>query len=297
MTIQPHDFSRPPRLHPDHKAKLVQWLGQANLLLVEMLAAMSVPVEIRLEDCSTEWPTDYVRDWSERSLAFQVNLAGCNARSMFAIPNPLAQVLIGCLLGEQPTELPAERDLTPAESSVGEFLISTVLGSLTEAWSGDTPLELRVGEREANLRRTKTFKATEPIAICRSTIQTAAGATACCWMLSNEYLTHLFGATERTRSPAPDAPTRVQLEALVRGMTTEVAIRLGGVQLTAPQLAKLQVGDLVVLDQRVSEPLRATIGDEPRYLGWPGRVGDRQAYVIESEMSRRQRMVGTARRG
>ncbi|MEK6257824.1 MAG: FliM/FliN family flagellar motor switch protein [Planctomycetota bacterium] len=297
MTIQPHDFSRPPRLHPDHKAKLVQWFSQANSLLVEMLATMSVPVEIRLEDCSTVWPADCVRDWSERSFALQVNLAGCDARSIFAIPNPLSQVLISCLLGDQPTELPTERDLTLVESSVGEFLISTVLGSLTEAWSGDTPLKLQVGERETNLRRTKTFKAVEPIVICRSTIQTAAGATAWCWMLSNEYLTHLFGAAERTRGVAQDAPTRVQLEALVRGMTTEVAIRLGGVQLTAPQLAKLQVGDLVVLDQRVGEPLRATIGDEPRFLGWPGRVGDRQAYVIESELSRRQRMAGTARRG
>jgi len=297
MIIQPHDFSRPPRLHPDHKTQLVQWLGQANSLLVELLAAMSVPVDIRWEDCPTDWPANSLRDWSERALAVQVHLAGSNARSIFAIPNPLAQVLIGCLLGDQPTELPAERDLTPAESSVGEFLISTILGSLTEAWSGDTPLELRVGERETNLRRTKTFKAAEPIAICRSTIQTAAGASTWCWMLSNEYLTHLFGATERTRGTAQDAPTRVQLETLVRGMTTEVAIRLGGVQLTAPQLAKLQVGDLVVLDQRVGEPLRATIGDEPRYLGWPGRVGDRQAYVIESEMSRRQRMAGAARRG
>jgi flagellar motor switch protein FliM len=297
MTIQPHDFSRPPRLHPDHKAKLVQWLGQANSLLVEMLAAMSVPVEIRLEDCSTVWAADAVHDWSERSMAFQVSLAGCEARSIFAIPNPLAQVLIGCLLGEQLTELPAERELTPAESSVGEFLVLTVLKSLTGAWPGDTPLELRVGERETNLRRSKTFKSVESLAVCRSTIQTAAGSTSWCWMLANEFLTHLFGVTERTRTAAQDAPTRVQLESLVRGMTTEVAIRLGGVQLTAPQLAKLQVGDLVVLDQRVGEPLRATIGDEPRYLGWPGRVGDRQAYVIESELSLRQRMAGTARRG
>lgn len=297
MTIQRHDFSRPPRLHPDHKTKLVQWFSQANSLLMEMLAVMSLPVGIRQGDCSTEWPADYLRDWSERSLVVQVNLTGCHAASMFAIPNPLAQVLIGSLLGEQPTELPAERELTPVEVSVGEFLITTILGSLTEAWSGDRAPELRVGERETNLRRTKAFKPTEPLVVCRSAFETTAGTGSCDWLLSNEYLAHLLGTTERTRIAAQDTPTRGQMEALVRGMTTEVAIRLGGVQLTAPQLAKLQVGDLVVLDQRVSEPLRATIGDEPRFLGWPGRVGNRQAYVIESETSRHQRMVGMTRRG
>jgi flagellar motor switch protein FliM len=297
MSIQSHDFSRPPRLHPDHKAKLSQWLGQANLLLVEMLSKMSLPIEIQLEDCFTDWPLNFVRTWSERSLAYQVNLAGTDARSIFAIPNSIAQVLIGHLLGDQPTEMPIERDLTPSESSVGEFLISALLGSMTEAWSGETAIELQRGDRETNLRRTKTFKSTDPIAICHSTIRVAAGTTTWSWMLSYEYLTALFGTTERTRAASQDASTRGQLETLVRGMTTEVEIRLGGVQLTAPQLAKLQVGDLVVLDQRVSEPLRASIGDEPRYLGWPGQVGNRQAYVIESELSQRQRIAGTARRG
>ena len=72
-------------------------------------------------------------------------------------------------------------------------------------------------------------------------------------------------------------------------MNTEVAIRLGSVQLSAPQLANLRVGDLVVLDQRVSDPLQATIANEPRFWGWPGQVGQRQAYVIDSEVRRRQR--------
>ena len=110
-----------------------------------------------------------------------------------------------------------------------------------------------------------------------------------------EFVLTLFDSTQRTNSAVPDASTRVRLESLVRELNTEVAVRLGTVQLSTPQLANLRVGDLVVLDQRVGDPLQATIGDEPRYLGWPGQVGLRQAYVIDSEVRRRQRPADVAR--
>lgn len=290
MTIPKHDFTRPPGLHPDHQAKLTQWLRQAGSFLSEVFTGLSLPVKVSFENCATGWPVDSLKAWPDRTLAYQVSLANCDARSILAIPNPFAVSMIGNLLGETSTELPAERDLSPAEISVGEFLISTILSGLVDSWIDETNhITLQMADRESLLRRTKTFKPSEPIAICHIRLETSVGTTACCWMLPGEFVMTLFGTTQRTRNAAPDASTRVQLESLVRGMNTEVAIRLGSVQLSAPQLANLRVGDLVVLDQRVSDPLQATIANEPRFWGWPGQVGQRQAYVIDSEVRRRQR--------
>lgn len=298
MTILTHDFTRPPRLHPDHQAKLTQWVRQASSLLAEVFAGLSLPVKVAFESCTTEWSHDSLKDWPDSTLAFQVTLAGCEASSILAISNPLAVSMIGSLLGDPPTELPAERDLSAAEASVGEFLINTILGGLMGAWIDESRgIQLKTADRETLLRRTKTFKPLELIAVCRLTMETAAGAAAWCWMLPNDFVLTLFGTTPRTTShPTPDATTRGQLESLVRGMNTEVAIRLGSVQLSTPQLANLRVGDLVVLDQRVSDPLQASIGNEPRFWGWPGQVGHRQAYVIDSEVRRRQRPLEAARR-
>ena len=298
MTLLTHDFTRPPRLHPDHQSKLTLWLRQAGSFLAEVFTGLSLPTTIRFESCTTDWPIDSLKDWPDRTLAYQVTLAGCEAPSILAIPNPLAVVMISGLLGENMTEFPAERDLSAGEASVGEFLVATILGGLTEAWADETRgIRLQTADRELLLRRSKTFKPSEPIAICRLSMETVAGTAQCCWMLPLEFVQTLFGTTQRTRNAAPDASTRVQLESLVRGMNTEVAVRLGSVQLSTPQLANLRVGDLVVLDQRVSDPLQATIGNEPRYLGWPGQVGERQAYLIDSEVRSRQRSQEMARAG
>lgn len=288
MTIQPHDFSRPPSLHPETRANLVQWMTRTNSRLAEVMSSFALEAEFRLDDCSTAWPLEALQHWSEKTVAYRVKLAGVQAVSIIAVPSPIAQVLIGSLLGDQPTEWPADKDLTPGEQSVAEFLITKMIESLTDAWAGDSPIDLQLGECESNLRRTKVFKFREPFVVCRFNIKTAFGEAAWSWIVPHEFLTLLFGST---RAIAMDeiASPREQLETLARDMSTQVIIRLGGVQLTAPQLSELRVGDLVVLSQKTTEPLRGMISGKPRYLGWPGRVGNRQAFEIASEGPRLDR--------
>lgn len=294
MTPQPHDFSLPPSLHPDTRAKLVQWLTRMNRQLTETIAGFSLQVEIRLEDCVTAWPLNSLQDWSEKAIAYHVKLGELDAESIVALPNPLAQVLIGSMLGEQLQEWPEERELTPGEESVGEFIISCIVSNLVDAWVLDGAVDLKLGQREPNLKRCKAFKFREPFIVCRSTITTSLGSAQWCWMLPHEFLIEMFGLV---KSPAKSdaATTRQQLELLARDMTTQMTIRLGAAQLSPPQLAQLRVGDLVVLNQKTTEPLKAMISGKPKYLGWPGRVGNRQAFEITIETANRDRPAETAR--
>ena len=295
MTIQPHDFSRPPSLHPETRTKLVEWITRSNSLLVETSAALAVPIEVQLDDCVTALPVVSLQEWSEKSVAFRVRLADLAPVSVMALPNPLAQVLIGTLLGEHAEEWPSERDLTPAELSVGEFFVSTIINSLVEGWVDDTKLDLRVVGQESNLRRTKVFKFKDPFIVCRTTIRTSLGSGQFCWMLPHEFLTKIFGSVRGPDSTSTSGVnSRQQLEMLARDMTTQVTVRLGTVQLSAPQLSELRVGDLVVLNQKTTEPLRAMVAGKPRFLGWPGRVGTRQAFEIASDGSRKERQAENA---
>jgi flagellar motor switch protein FliM len=58
-------------------------------------------------------------------------------------------------------------------------------------------------------------------------------------------------------------------------------IRLGQAKLHVSELLNLRPGDVVVLDQRVSEPLSIEVCGTRKYVGWPGRVGNRQAFQIQ----------------
>lgn len=294
MTPQPHDFSLPPSLHPGTRAKLVQWLTRMNRQLAETIAGYSIDVEIRLEDCVTGWPLVSLQEWSEKAIAYHVKMGELQTESIIALPNPLAQVLIGAMLGEQIAEWPEERSLTPGEESVGEFIISSIISNLVDAWVLDGSVPLQIGEREPNLKRCKVFKFREPFIVCRSTITTSLGSGQWCWMLPHEFLVELFGVAKPQENLDATA-TRRQLESLARDMSTQMTVRLGAAQLSPPQLAALRVGDLVVLNQKTTEPLRAVVSGKTKCLGWPGRVGDRQAFEITVEMPNRERPAETAR--
>jgi flagellar motor switch protein FliM len=75
---------------------------------------------------------------------------------------------------------------------------------------------------------------------------------------------------------------RVQIETLVREMDVELAVTLGTAELTLYDLARLQTGDVVVLRQKVSEPLTAGVGGTPKFRVWPGAVGGRQAVQVHA---------------
>ncbi|MBS0205398.1 MAG: FliM/FliN family flagellar motor switch protein [Planctomycetes bacterium] len=280
MNVIRYDFTRPPPLAPNLRAKLAQWLGRSNTLLAELFAGMSVPVELRLDEITTLYPTEALAQWTDKTLAIQVKLTGRESQSVVALPNPLVQDLVTRLLGDSPEESLTERDLTPAEQSVAEFAVETIVRGLKESWQGESGIGLSVGETETNLRRTKRFRLTEPILVCRSSAKTSIGDSSWTWLLTNEFLAHLFDLPIRPQRPVDDHTSRRHLEELVRGMQSELEVRLGGVQLTGPELAALRVGDVVVLDQRVGEPLQASVRGEPKYLGWAGRVGNRQGFEI-----------------
>lgn len=286
MTMTAHDFTRPLPLAPATRAILAQWLGRVNALLAEGLTRLSVTVELRFEDSATAFPLESLAEWSDKSLAFQLGLEGAQTGSVLAIPNPLVQDLVSRVLGDSLEKTPAERELTAAELSIAEFLCDTIIKSLKESWLGETAVELSLGTQEANLRRSKLFRPTEPIVVCRSIVRTSLGESCWCWLMTNDFMARLIGLPERIQTPAAGISSQQNLERLIRQMSTEVEVRLGGVQLTGPQLARLRVGDVVVLDQRLSDPLRAFVSGEPKFLGWPGRVGNRQAFEIESEVRR-----------
>jgi flagellar motor switch protein FliM len=288
MTLPRHDFTQPPPLAPQLRVNLAQWLTRSNALLVELLAGAAVSIELQFDCSSTMMPTQLTTEWTDKSLALQLKFGQHDAQSLVALPNPLVQELIGCILGDPPHKIPVERSLTAAELSVAEVIAEMIMRSLKESWQGDVPLNLALGETESNLRRTKRFRPKESLIVCRSIAKTKLGQSHWSWLMSADFVAHLFGLPVRNQQSVDPQSSRRQLEQLVRDMRAGMEVRLGAVQLTGPQLASLRVGDVVVLDQRVGDPLQASVQGEPKFLGWAGRTGNRQAFEIATEIQQRR---------
>lgn len=284
MAIQTHDFTCPPRLPPEVKTRLANWMDRSHAIFVESIATLGPSVSVKSLGIATEWPLPALELWTGKPVGFRLILAGHS--TIFALPNQLAQSLAAGLLGDSlPSDLP-ERELSPIEITLCELAIKTLICSLVEAWIGESSLTVELRDREPNLRRSKTFRPSEALVVCRSSVSVFGNEHAWAWMVPMETMLELFESEPSGPVSTPNAPQRQQMESVVRGMKLPLTVKLGRAQLTTSQLAELQIGDVVLLNQRTTEPLKAFVSGRPAFLGWPGQLAGNQAFQIEAELAK-----------
>ncbi len=284
MTPQIHDFTRPLRLPQDLKSRSVPWLNRSNAIFSESMGSLGLTLQSQSLDQNTAWPLETLDSWTGRPLGFRVSLAG--SPTILALPNRLAQSLVIAMLGDSVPSETAERELSAVEISLCELTVKTFIRSLIEAWIDESSVSIELQEREPNLRRSKTFRPSDPLVVCRSSITLQGTDHLWSWLVRMETMQELFGTQTAGPAVTHSEPQRQQMESLVRGMKLPLTVKLGQAQLTTSQLAKLKIGDVVVLHQRTTEPLKAFVSGRPAFMGWPGQIAGKQAFQIETDLSK-----------
>jgi flagellar motor switch protein FliM len=178
-------------------------------------------------------------------------------------------------------ESAAPRPLTAIEESMAQLLIAELVWAISEAWPGRTPIPCRVGEVERRPVLSRLFAPGDVAFVSRFALTGPAGVNECTWLVPHEALERAVTA-EWPEDPqaAPPRDATTQLEQLAGALSLVLSVRLGQARLPVSQLADLQVGDVIVLDQPITRPVIAEVGGEPKFLGFPGRIGSRQSFQV-----------------
>jgi flagellar motor switch protein FliM len=264
--------------------RLSVWLRAAG----ELTAAKGVQhlpfrIEMALQGIETAVPQEALAHLPEAAIGYRIAFAGEPASMLFAWPRPLALALVNGALGETPTELPADRELSVVEQSLCEYLMQNLAAAvLQETWSGAAPLALTVCEREPAPRWTRLFVMAEQVLQCTFRMRGPFGELDWYWLASQAALHKRLLHAEAAPQTRLEEDMPRKLEVKVRELPVEVTVELGIAELPLAQVAGLAPGDLLLLNQRVSEPLIARVHGHAKFSGWPGRVGSRQALQIGS---------------
>jgi flagellar motor switch protein FliM len=289
MTIAAYDFCKPGRLAGNRENRLAGWLRLGCALATRSWAkGLPFQADWTFHGTDTKRAQDTLARLTETAAAFRVSLAGGRVTTLLAMPRPLVLALASGLIGDAGKALPDDRELTVVEESLFEYFVKHhLLPPLHETWPGAEPAHLELGGTEPNPRWTRLFAADAPLVTCTFLLSGAFGVEEWFWFLPREGLQVLLDQSPPAAVTEADAVALKQrLEARVQDLPVAITVSLGSAVVRLSQLSALRVGDLVVLDQRVSEPLTARMADEGKYRVWPGRIGSRQAFKIESLLNR-----------
>jgi flagellar motor switch protein FliM len=282
MTIRAYNFAKPPSLVGDWNQRLTAWF-QAALHLAAKAWPREMPFALdpRIAELDTFRCADALARLPDGQVGYRILIAGNRLPTLLVLPRRLLLALVGGLLGETGETLPDDRELTPVEQSLAEYFLQNLwVPFFREAWPGAVQVIWEWPQPEPNPQCSRFVPADTSVVVFTCVLHGPFGEQSCVWLFPRKGLAELLGAAEPDTAPAESAAVRV--EALVRNLPMDIVVILGRVEISLAQLAELQVGDVIVLQQRVGEPLTAQVGDETKFLGWAGRSGASTAFRIES---------------
>ncbi len=275
------DFRKPPP--GDTERRVAAWLTEAcRRAAVTWAKTLPVPAEPKVGRVEITTAGAGIRSLPLDAVGFVVRASDqADDNFLLAVPRPVILLLLAGMMGETLKELPTDRELSTVERSLCTYLLRELFVQPIEiAWPlpGGIKLQADAGGPPETVWRQPLADAAYTAEL---TLTTPIGEYSVRLLFTRsgrlEQLT-----TPRVRAVPADAAVRTQIETLVKEMPVDVTVVLGTADLTMYDLARLVAGDVVLLRQRVSEPLEARVAGAAKFRVWPGAVRGRCAVQVEA---------------
>jgi flagellar motor switch protein FliM len=246
----------------------------AEKLVVQLSSKLKIKVELHAVRCLQASYVDFLRDCSHR--VYQANLPAHDSQVNFYMDDVLASAMVNRALGGK-GEAGPDPKLSAAEKSVMQQLLILMAEALVQSWQGALPkLSVTNEHTFANLQVDSTLAKEDTYAVFSMDIVIGEDtARVIRWGYSRALLYKLLADFE-TKKAAKSKNVRLS-EKVMHLTRVPVRMELGVTSLTAFELKKLQVGDVVTLDTVISEPVKVRVADTLTLYGQPGvqdgRVG------------------------
>lgn len=284
----PFDFTKSRSLESRLETRVSTWMGFFCKNPARLERSLGMIPSLEANSITTGVFSEFVADWAGPTVGCNIRFGPDGFPTLLVIPGTMARALVDQMLGapigeeEDAGDDPKPRELTRVEQSMIEMFVTEVCAALIEAWPEADPPSIVCGEVEPNAARSRFVVKTAELISVPFSLTIGPVTAEIEWLLPPI----AFGDFEETAVAAPTLASRRNLEELVRGVPVELVVELGEARMSLRDLAQLKTGDLIVLDKKLGQPLDATIGKRARFIGWPGRIGNQQAYQVEELASR-----------
>jgi flagellar motor switch protein FliM len=183
------------------------------------------------------------------------------------------------MLGTLGEEWPTPRDLTPAELSLIELLFGEIARAFSQGWPEVETLPVELNDILVRPLRSRIFQPRENLIRSIVVVQTPVGEEAFVILMPQAGLASI-GIDDTSATSVPHQSASPQMRALTETLPVTMSVSLGRASLSLGEMHQLTVGDVLILDQPIGNPLEAQISGRLHFLGHACRLGQRQGFRI-----------------
>ncbi|MCD6364224.1 MAG: flagellar motor switch protein FliM [Synergistetes bacterium] len=286
--IKVYDFKRPDKFSKD-QIRGLQMIHEsfARLLTTNLSARVRSVVQMKVVSVDQVTYEEFTRSLLNPTVLSLFALDPLEGTSILEINPSLVFAVIDRLLGGKGEPLRKPRELTDIEMMVVRRLIDDFLSALEEAWGHVVELKLRLEGIESNPQFVQIAPPNDMTAVITidAKIGEAEGMINLCFpyfvlepIVSKLSAQYWFSAVRKETPPEMVENLRKRLERVLIPVSAE----LGSSTLTVGELLDLDIGDVILLNQRVGSLVDVKVGERVKFKGKVGTLGKKLAVQIES---------------
>jgi len=283
--IQPYDFKHPERISKDMMRSMrTIHEGLARAMGTHLSSTMRQMVEINLLSMDQVTYAEYTMSLPEQSCLFVLSTEQGGGSIIVELAPQFVLYMVDRLLGGTGETLTEPREITVIEQNVIARMVNQLVLTLNEAWSMIFPMDFQRESFESNPQFVQIAPASETVAVVFFEIRVKAYTfpmNICIpYFVLEPVLPYLNQGRRLSLERRGDRELQTTIAHKVLCGHMELRALLGRLSVSLDEFLNLRVGDVVVLPNREHEELELEVGEKVKFLGRPGRLGNRKGFRI-----------------
>lgn len=288
LDVQVYDFRRPSRVSKD-KLRTIEAMYERLVKSLEgwLISRVRGQVELKLQGIESLSFGEFVFSLSNPCASYLFDIADSGSQQgVVDIGQEFAFFLVDRFFGGgSAAQATMDRSLTPIERLAVRGLAERAVGLLGEIWSDHVRLEMTLAGFESFPEILQAVNREDPVLV--ASIDVRAGDMQSLMLVSLPFgvLDKFFSGTTRRVNAVAGSERERELsreltETSLRATPVPVSARLPAFHLPLHALSSLHVGGVLTTGIRRDADVHIYVGDQHRYKGVAGRVGQTLAVRI-----------------
>ncbi len=285
-SVQTYDFKKALRFSQDQIRTLTRIHDNCARLLTSYLSAQ-LRTHVQISVASVEQYTyeDFVRNVQKKSILGVFNAPPLQGSMLMEFSPDLTYIMLDRMMGGQGMISTVQNELTEIEMSVIERVFVNALETFGEAWESVVRISPELKEIEVNPQFLSTSVPNETVILV--TLQTTIGdnqgmINICLPHVVLEQVLPKLSARHwlANQKKAIQSHEALALEQKVQSTRLDVKAVLGRSSITIGDFLDLKIGDVIRLNESISDPVTILVDEKQKFLAQPGISKGRVAVQI-----------------
>ena len=274
---QPYDWGKTQKFSQDQRKFLERVFKQfADYLTTKLAPLLQTRVDVEYEGAKLRPYGTFLQGLYEPITIILMRIDP-QFKGLVVIDFPLSFALIDRCLGGRGQPIEEVRYFTEIEVAILERVVMRFTESYQESWTEVKEIKPQYLEMQFNPQTVHIMKPSDPVVCISFGVKVGQAQGPVYIILPFEYLQSIlpkanFEEFMLTRSSSSQvSPSVAPLFAKnLEQARVPVSVELGSTELMFSELAVLEVGDFIKLDQEITKPLRVKVNDRFKFMGRPG---------------------------